>query len=128
MPARDLSPGDVIVLEAGDAVPADCRLVEAHEVSVNNAALTGESDAVARTADPMPAGPVLEARNCLFMGTEVVTGSAKAVVFATGAATEFSGILRLASSATRQKTPLQLQVASPGVRVLRGEGGDRDAV
>ncbi|MFF7474676.1 HAD-IC family P-type ATPase [Streptomyces sp. NPDC008092] len=117
LPARDLVPGDVIVLEAGDAVPADCRLVEAHEVSVNNAALTGESDAVARTADPVPAGPVLEARNCLFMGTDVVAGSAKAVVFATGAATEFGGIFRLASSATRQKTPLQLQVASMARRV-----------
>ncbi|WP_333492217.1 cation-transporting P-type ATPase [Streptomyces camelliae] len=117
LPARELVPGDVVVLEAGDAVSADCRLVEAHEASVNNAALTGESDAVGRTADPVAAGPVLQARNCVFMGTDVVAGSAKAVVFATGAATEFGGIFRLAAAAPRQKTPLQRQVASMARRV-----------
>ncbi|MFF4507355.1 cation-translocating P-type ATPase [Streptomyces sp. NPDC001401] len=117
LPARDLVPGDVVVLEAGDAVSADCRLVEAHEVSVNNAALTGESDAVGRTRQPVAAGPVLEARNCVFMGTDVVAGTAKAVVFATGAATEFGRIFRLASAAPRQKTPLQRQVASMARRV-----------
>ncbi|MEU6379850.1 cation-transporting P-type ATPase [Streptomyces sp. NPDC046909] len=117
LPARELVPGDVVVLEAGDAVSADCRLVEAHEVSVNNAALTGESDPVGRTRQPVAAGPVLEARNCVFMGTDVVAGSAKAVVFATGAETEFGRIFRLASAAPRQKTPLQRQVASMARRV-----------
>ncbi|MER7467266.1 cation-transporting P-type ATPase [Streptomyces sp. NPDC097981] len=117
LPARDLVPGDVVVLEAGDAVSADCRLTEAHEVSVNNAALTGESDAVGRTGDPVATGPVLQARNCIFMGTDVVAGSAKAVVFATGAATEFGRIFRLAAAAPRQKTPLQRQVASMARRV-----------
>ncbi|MFF7765074.1 cation-translocating P-type ATPase [Streptomyces massasporeus] len=117
VPARELVPGDIVVLEAGDAVPADCRLVEAHEVSVDNAALTGESDAVGRTADAVAAGPVLQARNCLFMGTDVVAGSAKAVVFATGAASEFGGIFRLAAAAPRQKTPLQRQVALMARRV-----------
>ncbi|MGW2717795.1 cation-translocating P-type ATPase [Streptomyces sp. NPDC001492] len=117
LPARDLVPGDVVVLEAGDAVSADCRLVEAHELAVNNAALTGESDPVGRTRQPVAAGPVLEARNCVFMGTDVVAGSAKAVVFATGAATEFGRIFRLASAAPRQKTPLQRQVASMARRV-----------
>ncbi|MER6310206.1 cation-transporting P-type ATPase [Streptomyces sp. NPDC001657] len=117
VPARDLVPGDVVVLEAGDAVSADCRLIEAHEVSVNNAALTGESDAVGRTGDAEAAGPLLEARNCVFMGTDVVAGTAKAVVFATGAATEFGRIFRLAAAAPGQKTPLQLQVASMARRV-----------
>jgi calcium-translocating P-type ATPase len=117
LPARELVPGDVVVLEAGDAVSADCRLVEAHEVSVNNAALTGESDAVGRTGEPVGTGPLLEARNCVFMGTDVVAGSAKAVVFATGAATEFGRIFRLAAAAPRQKTPLQHEVASMARRV-----------
>ncbi|WP_248844146.1 cation-translocating P-type ATPase [Streptomyces hirsutus] len=117
VPSRELVPGDVVVLEAGDAVPADCRLVEAHEVSVNNAALTGESDAVGRTAHPVAAGPVLEARNCVFMGTDVVAGFAKAVVFATGTATEFGKIFRLTAAAPRQKTPLQRQVALMARRV-----------
>ncbi|MFJ9865709.1 cation-translocating P-type ATPase [Streptomyces sp. NPDC101165] len=117
LPARDLAPGDVVVLEAGDAVPADCRLVEAQEVAVNNAALTGESDAVARVADPVPQGPLLEARNCVFMGTDAVAGTGKAVVFATGAATEFGRIFRLTAAAPRQKTPLQQQVAAMARRV-----------
>ncbi|HEX5566204.1 MAG TPA: cation-transporting P-type ATPase, partial [Streptomyces sp.] len=117
LPARDLVPGDVVVLEAGDAVPADCRLVEAHETSVNNAALTGESDPVGRTGEAVAPGPPLQARNCVFMGTDVVTGAARAVVFATGGATEFGRIFRLAEAAPRQRTPLQFQVASMARRV-----------
>ncbi|MGW2643037.1 cation-translocating P-type ATPase [Streptomyces sp. NPDC001348] len=117
LPARDLVPGDVVVLEAGDAVSADCRLVEAQEVSVNNAALTGESDAVARVAGPVPVGPPLEARNCVFMGTDVVAGAGRAVVFATGATTEFGRIFRLTAGAPRQQTPLQRQVAAMARRV-----------
>lgn len=117
LPAREVVPGDVVVLEAGDAVPADCRVVEAHELAVNNAPLTGESDAVRRTADPVAAGPLLEARNCLFMGTDVVAGGGRAVVFASGGETEFGRICALAASAPRQKTPLQLQVASMARRV-----------
>ncbi|MGY1454822.1 HAD-IC family P-type ATPase [Streptomyces sp. SS8] len=117
VPADELAPGDVVVLEAGDAVPADCRLVEAHEVPVDNAPLTGESAPVRRTADAVAPGPPLEARNRVFMGTDVVTGTAKAVVCATGAATEFGRIFRLASAAPRQRTPLQRQVASMARRV-----------
>ncbi|MEU3095292.1 cation-transporting P-type ATPase [Streptomyces sp. NPDC006967] len=117
VPARDVVPGDVVVLEAGDAVPADCRVVEAHGLAVNNAPLTGESNAVGRAADPVASGAPLEARNCVFMGTDVVAGAGRAVVFASGAATEFGRIYRLAAAAPRQKTPLQLQVASMARRV-----------
>lgn len=117
LPARDLVPGDVVVLEAGDAVSADCRLVEAQEVAVDNAALTGESDAVARVSGPVPSGPPLEARNCVFMGTDLVAGTGRAVVFATGAATEFGRIFRLTAAAPRQETPLQRQVAAMARRV-----------
>ncbi|MEV7687493.1 cation-translocating P-type ATPase [Streptomyces bungoensis] len=117
LPARDLVPGDVVLLEAGDAVPADCRLVEAQDAAVNNAALTGESDAVARVAAPVPGGPLLQARNCVFMGTDLVAGTGRAVVFATGTATEFGRIFRLTAAAPRQKTPLQRQVAVMARRV-----------
>ncbi|WP_424886094.1 cation-translocating P-type ATPase [Streptomyces sp. SAI-126] len=117
VPARDLVPGDVVVLEAGDAVPADCRVVEPHELAVNNAPLTGESNPVSCTADPVAAGSPLESRNCVFMGTDVVAGSGRAVVYATGATTEFGRIYRLAAAAPRQKTPLQHQVASMARRV-----------
>ncbi|MGW7747947.1 cation-translocating P-type ATPase [Streptomyces chartreusis] len=117
LPARELVPGDMVMLEAGDAVSADCRMVEAHELAVNNAPLTGESNAVGRTSDPVAAGSPLDARNCVFMGTDVVAGSGRAVVFATGERTEFGRIYRLAAAAPRQKTPLQLQVASMARRV-----------
>lgn len=117
LPVRDLVPGDLLVLEAGDAVPADCRLVEARAVALNNAALTGESEPVRRTAEAVPSGPLLQARDCMFMGTDVVAGSGKAVVFATGAATEFGRIFRMTARAPRQRTPLQVQVAVMARRV-----------
>lgn len=117
LPVRELVPGDLMVLEAGDTVPADCRVVEAHDLTVSNAAITGESEPVHRTAEPDEAEEVLRARNCLFMGTDVITGTARAVVFATGQATEFGRIFRLTAAAPRQKTPLQRQVASMARRV-----------
>ncbi|WP_277752680.1 cation-transporting P-type ATPase [Streptomyces sp. L2] len=117
VPARELVPGDVVVLEAGDAVPADCRLVEAHDAAVNNAALTGESDPVARVSGPVPQAPPVQARDCVLMGTDLVAGTGKAVVFATGPATEFGRIFRLTAAAPRQQTPLQRQVALMARRV-----------
>src|SRR5438093_5325918 len=85
VPAAELVVGDVVVLEAGDAVSADCRVVEAHELAVNNVALTGESDPAGRTAEPVPASvPPIEARNLVWMGTTVATGAGKAVVTGTG--------------------------------------------
>ncbi|MEU6144529.1 cation-transporting P-type ATPase [Streptomyces sp. NPDC047081] len=117
LPSGDLVPGDLVALEAGDAVSADCRVVEAHGLSVNNAPLTGESSAVARVAEPTATGTALESRNCVFMGTTVVSGSGKAIVYATGAATEFGRIFRLTDEAPRQKTPLQREVAVMARRV-----------
>ncbi|PWI20282.1 cation-transporting ATPase [Streptomyces sp. Act143] len=117
LPTAALTPGDVIVLEAGDAVPADCRVVEAHGLTVNNASLTGESAAVGRGSEATDASAVLDSRNCVFMGTTAVAGSGKAVVFAVGADTEFGRIFRLTQEAPEQKTPLQHQVASMARRV-----------
>jgi P-type Ca2+ transporter type 2C len=118
VPAADLVPGDVVALEAGEAVPADCRLVQAHGFAVDNAPLTGESQPVRRAADPEVAGvAALEARNCVFMGTAVAAGTAKAVVYATGAATEFGRIFRLTTETERQRTPLQRQVTVMARRV-----------
>jgi Ca2+-transporting ATPase len=117
-PVADLVPGDIVVLEAGDAVPADCRLVEAQSMRMDNAALTGESEPVRRGADPDAAGgTVLEARNCALMGTTVAAGTAKAVVYATGGATEFGRIFRLATQVVAQPTPLQRQVSVLARRV-----------
>ncbi|MGW3095243.1 cation-translocating P-type ATPase [Streptomyces sp. NPDC001102] len=117
LPTSALVPGDLVVLEAGDAVPADCRVVEGHGLMVNNASLTGESVAVARVEEPTTAATVLDSRNCVFMGTTAVSGSGKAVVFAIGADTEFGRIYRLTQEAPQQQTPLQQQVASMARRV-----------
>ncbi|HEU4421322.1 MAG TPA: cation-transporting P-type ATPase, partial [Pilimelia sp.] len=115
---RDLVPGDVVVLEAGDAVPADGRLVEAHDLKANNAALTGESEPVSRTAEPVPgAVEPLQARNRVLMGTTVAVGTGKAVVVATGAATEFGRIFRLTAEAPQPRSPLQREVAVMARRV-----------
>ncbi|MFD1049807.1 cation-transporting P-type ATPase, partial [Kibdelosporangium lantanae] len=76
IPAAELVPGDLVVLEAGDAISADCQVVEAHELTVNNMALTGESAPVRRDADPVAGNvPRLEARNRVWMGTTVASGT-----------------------------------------------------
>jgi Ca2+-transporting ATPase len=113
VPAVELVPGDVAVLDAGDAVSADCRLVEVRELAVEMAVLTGESRPKARVVEA--AGPeveVAEARNCVFMGTSVVNGGGKAVVFATGLQTEFGRIYRLTAEVPPEPSPLQRQVTS----------------
>jgi Ca2+-transporting ATPase len=118
VPARQLVPGDVVVLEAGDAISADARVVEAHELSVNNIALTGESDPVGRTdTEAAPGTELVEARNAVFMGTSVVNGTGKAVIFATGLGTEFGRIFQLTSEVHEEKSPLQRQVAIMAKRV-----------
>ena len=118
IPAEDLVPGDVMVLEAGDAVSADARVIEAHALSIEMAALTGESQPSGRTADPAGAGVApAEARDGVFMGTSVTTGTGKAVVFATGLGTEFGRIYRLTAGLPPEQSPLQRQVTDMARRV-----------
>ena len=116
MPVRELVPGDVVVLEAGDAVPADCRVVEAHELAVNNAALTGESDAGRpdRRSGGSAARLLWRRATACSWAPSVAAGTGKAVVPPPAAATEFGRIFRLAGEAPQQKTP----AAAPG----RGDG------
>jgi P-type Ca2+ transporter type 2C len=97
VPAVDLVPGDLVTLDAGDAISADCRLVETHDLLVEMAALTGESRPVPRIAEAVPAKRLADARNCVFMGTSVTNGTARAVVVAIGLGTEFGRIYRLTS-------------------------------
>ena len=116
--AEQLVAGDVVVLEAGDAISADCRVIESHGLSVEMAALTGESQPVTRSDEPVAAGSeALEARNCVFMGTSVTNGAGKAVVFATGLRTEFGRIYRLTAELPRERSPLQRQVSDMARRV-----------
>jgi Mg2+-importing ATPase len=91
--------GDVLVFNAGDMIPADCLLIEANEVHVNESSLTGESYPVRKVAGPLPAGTELSKRfNSLWEGTNIISGNAKAVVIATGKDTIFGN---LAEGATK---------------------------
>ncbi|MBD5805396.1 putative cation-transporting ATPase F [Azoarcus sp. Aa7] len=109
--AQDLVPGDVIALEAGDNVPADCRVIEARGLRVNAATVTGESRPVGRVAEPVEAAGAEDARNLLLAGTSVVAGHAQAVVFATGMHTEFGRIAHLSQHIEERPSPLALEIA-----------------
>ncbi len=111
VPAAEVVPGDVVYLEAGDDVPADCRLIEAFGVRVDTATVTGESVPRARHAAAGDEADLLEARNVLLAGTSLVSGEARAVVFATGMHTELGRIAHLAQSGPgRELSPLQREI------------------
>ena len=111
IPSAELVPGDVLILREGDDIPADCRLIEAFGVRVNNATVTGESLPKARNAAPCEEDDILRARNILLAGTSLVSGEARAVVFATGAHTEFGKIARLTQTTGEVLSPLQREIA-----------------
>ncbi len=114
--ARELVPGDIVLLESGDRVPADMRVVEAHSLQTQEAALTGESVPVAKTvAVPKgePAG-LADLGNALFMGTEVVNGRGKGLVVATGMETQFGRIAGMIEGAGGDRTPLQKRMEELG--------------
>jgi calcium-translocating P-type ATPase len=111
LPAAELVPGDVVWLEAGDDVPADCRVLEAYGVRVNNATITGESAPLPRDTTPSPSEDALHARNLLLAGTSLVAGETRAVVFATGMRTEFGKIAHLTQTTGAVLSPLQREIA-----------------
>ncbi len=116
--AADLVPGDLVVLQAGDAISADCRLVETHDLTVEMAALTGESRPTPRISDALdPDVAAADARNQVFMGTSVVSGGGRAVVFATGLSTELGRIYRVTAGIPQEESPLQRQVTRMAKRV-----------
>jgi len=107
--AGDVVPGDLIILSEGDKVPADSRLIETTYLMVNNAPLTGESEPVPLQSEPCE-GELIESRNIAFAGTTVVSGSGKAVVFATGMRTEFGRIAHLTGAVEAGLSPLQKEI------------------
>ncbi len=113
--ATDLVPGDIVLLEEGNYVPADCRLIEAFGLRVNTATVTGESLPKARTAEPSAELSVdnspLYARNVVLAGTSVVSGQARGLVYATGMRTEFGRIAHLTQTAGAVSSPLQREIA-----------------
>ncbi|MFP4271234.1 MAG: HAD-IC family P-type ATPase, partial [Alphaproteobacteria bacterium] len=116
--AATLVPGDVVLLEAGERVPADLRLVEARELKVDEAILTGESVAADKQTAPVPASAALGDRTSMaFSGTLVVAGTARGVVAATGADTELGRISALLGGVETLKTPLLRQMDAFGRRL-----------
>jgi sodium/potassium-transporting ATPase subunit alpha len=111
VPAEQLVPGDIVHLEQGDKVPADCRLIEAFGARVNNAAVTGESLPKARVAELSEAIELIDSKNVVLAGTSMVSGQAKAVVFATGIHTEFGKIAHLTQTAGEEVSPLRKEIA-----------------
>ena len=116
IPSEDLVVGDIIVLEAGDAVPADARIIECASMKIEEAALTGESVPVDKKEEPLTAGEngdvaLGDRKNMVFMGSTVVYGRGKAVVVATGMETEMGKIADALAQAEEGKTPLQIKLA-----------------
>src|SRR3989344_6404999 len=109
--SNELVPGDIIVLKAGDRVPADARLMETNGLEINEASLTGESWQAQKTSETIAVGTVLADRdNMAYLGTLVVEGKALAIVTATGLWTEMGRITKLLKETDDQKTPLQLRL------------------
>ena len=112
IPSAELVPGDVLLLEEGDAVGADARLLLAADLRVQEASLTGESEAVVK--DPRliaVAAPIAERANMIFKGTAVVQGTGRAIVTATGMRTEMGAIATLLDQTGEETTHLQKEVA-----------------
>ncbi|MBR7111808.1 MAG: cation-translocating P-type ATPase [Clostridia bacterium] len=114
--SEDLVVGDIIVLEAGDAVPADARIFECASMKIEEAALTGESVPVTKQDTALAAGEngdvaLGDRKNMVFMGSTVVYGRGKAVVVATGMDTEMGKIADALANAEEGKTPLQIKLA-----------------
>lgn len=109
--AEQLVPGDIVVLAQGDNIPADCRLIEAFGVKVNTATITGESLAKSRQAEASAEETLFRSKNVLLAGTSLVSGEARALVFATGMHTEFGKIAHLTQTAEITLSPLQLEIA-----------------
>jgi len=108
LPAREVVPGDVVLLEAGARVPADGRLAEAFSLRVDESALTGESAPVDKQIRPVPASaPLAERASMAYSGTSVTAGRGRLVVTATGTATELGHVADLLEGADAGRTPLQ---------------------
>jgi len=115
----EIVPGDIVILEQGDVVTADLRLLESDNLQVDESTLTGESDAVAKSSEPVEAETTLAERiNMAFNGTAVSGGSAVGVVTATGMNTELGRIAAMAEEAEEQRTPLEKRLQRLGYRLI----------
>lgn len=118
VPAEALVPGDIVLLTAGDMVPADLRLIQAAKLGADESTLTGESLPVAKDiADLDEQTTIFERRNMVFKGTAITRGTGRGVVVATGLHTEFGKIFEQVSEARPQHTPLEKRLDELGKRL-----------
>lgn len=116
--AEDVVPGDVVLLDAGDRLPADGRLLVAESVEADESALTGESQPVEKTVQPTAPDAVLaERRSMAYMSTTLTRGRAELLVTATGMSTEVGAIAGMLATSVEPKNPLQIQLDSVGRRI-----------
>jgi P-type Ca2+ transporter type 2C len=115
-PARELVLGDIVLVEAGNLIPADCRIIQSASLRVQESALTGESESVEKTVEPLPQSnlPLADRLNMLFMGTAATYGRAEALVTATGMDTELGRIAGMIQGVEREPTPLQKRLGQLG--------------
>lgn len=121
MPAEDLVPGDVVLLESGDKIPADLRLVDVKNLRTEEAALTGESVPSDKSSDPVSAKATVGDRSSMaYSGTLVVSGRATGVVVATGSDTELGRINQMLAGVSPLETPLLRQIKQFGYKITVG--------
>jgi Ca2+-transporting ATPase len=116
---EELVPGDIIILNAGDRVPADARLLEALRLEAEESALTGESSTVEKSVDAITAPTALaERRSMLYLGTAIAAGRAVAIVVSTGSGTELGKIGGLVATSSKERSPLEIQLAQLGRQLV----------
>ena len=117
--AEKVVPGDILIIESGDVITADARLLEANRLQVDEASLTGESVPVGKTTSALKGEPPLaERENMVYKGTAVTRGSGRAVVVATGMDTQLGDISSLVDKAEEERTPLEKRLDQLGERLV----------
>jgi Ca2+-transporting ATPase len=115
IPSRELVPGDIVLLEAGDRIPADGRLLEVASLQVDEAPLTGESTPVSKELTVLPESTIVaDRKNMVFSGTTVTYGKGRFVVTATGMNTEFGKIAKEVTAVVEEETPLERRMKEVG--------------
>ena len=115
IPASEVVPGDILVLREGDKIPADARLIETISLQANEASLTGESMPVFKETITLSGdAPILDRKNMVFSGTEVISGKGKALAVATGMNTEFGKIAKQVTVVVKEETPLEKRTKEVG--------------
>jgi len=108
IPSRDVVPGDIVLLEAGDRIPADARLLDVVDLKTDEAILTGESTAVSKMDGVLAEKtPVADRNNSIFMATHITYGRGKAIITSTGMGTEFGKVAKMVQSVEKVDTPLK---------------------